>query len=238
MLHPSKIDLMASDRHLNIPQQTWDTSYSLLTWGNIYLYADSETTVALQNLQFYSTLEHTAMIIINQCYRRKKHRLPGDFTGHLDSHFRLSFQTSGCYSLDHLICFLLVQLTSLCCLDIFPHLIALWCVFLRHSNSSFPDHMPFTYLFTHLVFLISLFPFSLLSQHLQLENCHGHPIPIYLSCSSLNILDSWPHICFMLGFPAILVEYTSEAHWCPVNPRHLMRLNLKPSPHPVSYSSG
>lgn len=108
------------------------------------------------------------------------------------------------------------------------------------SNSSFPDHMPFTYLFTHLVFLflISLCPFSLLPQHLQLEVWCGHPIPNSLSCSSLNFLDSWPHICFMLGFPAILVEYISEAHWCPVNPSHLMDLNLKPSPHPVSYPFG
>lgn len=78
---------------------------------------------------------------------------------------------------------------------------------------------------------------SLLSQHLQLEGCHRHPIPNSLSCSSLN-LDSWPYICFVLGFPSILVEYTSEAHWWPVNPSYLMDPNLKHSTHPVSYPSG
>lgn len=136
MLRPSKSDLMASDRHLSIPQQTWDISYSLLTWGNIYLHTDSETTVALQNLQFYSTLERMAMIIINQRCTRKKHRLPGDFTDNLNSHFRLFFQTSGCYSLDHFAHFLLMQLVSLSFLDIFPCLIQLWCVFLRRSPTA------------------------------------------------------------------------------------------------------
>lgn len=112
------------------------------------------------------------------------------------------------------------------------------CLSQTFSNSSFPDHMPFIYLFTHLVFifLISFCPFSLLSQHLQLEGCHGHPIPNSLSCSSLN-LDSWIHIYFMLGFPSVLVEYTSEAHCCRVNPSHLMDPNLKLYRHPVSYSS-
>lgn len=105
-------------------------------------------------------------------------------------------------------------------------------------HSSFPDHMHI-YLFTHLVFLflISFCPFSLLPQHLQLEGYHGHSIPNFLSCYSLN-LDSWPHICFMLDFPSVLVEYTSETHWYPVNPGHLMDPNLEPSPHPTSCPSG
>lgn len=42
----------------------------------------------------------------------------------------------------------------------------------------------------------------------------------------------------MLGFPSILVDYTSESHWCPVNPSHLMDPNLKPAPRAVSCPSG
>lgn len=123
------------------------------------------------------------------------------------------------------------------CIPMSYHIVV--CLSQTLSHSSFPDHMPFIHLFIHLVFLllISFCPFSLLPQHLQLEGCHGHPIPNSLSCSSLN-LDSWPHICFMLGFPSILVEYSSVAHWWPVNPSHLMDSNLKPSPHAVSCPSG
>lgn len=112
------------------------------------------------------------------------------------------------------------------------------CLSQTPSHSSFPDHMHI-YLFNHLVylFLISFCPFSLLPQHLQLETCHGHPIPNLLSCSSLN-LDSWSHICFMLGFTFVLVQHTYETHWYPGNPGHFMDPNLESSPHPVPYPSG
>lgn len=180
------------------------------------------------------------MIIIDQHHRRKKHSLPGDFTNHLDSHFSLSSQTSECYSLDCLILFLLRQLVSLSCLDIFPCLTTLWCVFLRPSPRAVSLTIClFIYIFSHPVFLflISFCPFFLLPQHLQLEDFNGHLIPNSLSCSSCN-LDSWPHICFMLGFPSMLVEYTSEAPWSPVNPSHLIDPNLKRFPHAVSYPCG
>lgn len=64
------------------------------------------------------------------------------------------------------------------------------CLSQATSSSSFPDHLPFSYLFTHLVsvFLISFCPFFLFPQHLQLSGCLGHPVSTFLSCSISQLL--------------------------------------------------
>lgn len=93
------------------------------------------------------------------------------------------------------------------------------CLSQATSSSSFPDHLPFSYFFTHLVsvFLISFCPFFFLSIF-SFQVVLAIPFQLFYPVPSLNFLDSWPHICFITVFPGISAEYTSENHWYPDNP--------------------